>query len=418
MSFRFIHTADLHLDAPLKAIALRDAALAGEVANATRQAFTRIVDLCLSEAVDFLVIAGDLWDGQHSSTKTPRFLKQELLRLRDAAIPVFIIRGNHDAMSTRTGELDLPENAHLFGDKAESVMRDFNGHPVAIHGLSFAKAHAPSSLLPQYPPPQAGRFNLGIMHSSLGGSEGHDSYAPCSPADLDSAGYEYWALGHIHKRAVYQSRATIVMPGNPQGRDIGESGDRSVTLVEVSDDNHIALTALTVASLRFDHAVLHIGDIDAWSDLVSRLDESLSQAAQAPRAEEHLVLRLKLSGASPLAYRISRDHDRLTEEARSFAGHYGIWLDKLDLDVSAPQGSDQAGDLPDGLLQLIRDTLPEDPALMLQITEMAEKFQSLLPDALRQELFGNTAEDMALACRNLIREGTPALIDRLSAEGQ
>lgn len=418
MSFRFIHTADLHLDAPLKAIALRDPALAHEVGTATRQAFTRIVDLCISEEADFLVIAGDLWDGKHSSTKTPRFLKQQLLRLRDAQIPVYIIRGNHDAMSTRTGELDLPENTHLFGDTASSVSAAFNGHRVAIHGLSFANAHAPTSLLPAYPPPQAGVFNLGIMHSSLGGSEGHDSYAPCSVTDLDGAGYDYWALGHIHKRAVYEGRATIVMPGNPQGRDIGESGDRSVTMVDVADDNSLSLTPLSVASLRFDHHPLDIGGISAWGDLLSRIEDALADAANAPRAEAHLVLRLRLTGATPLAYRIARDHDRLTDEARSFARHYGIWLDKLESSATPPQDDQRAAELPPELVHLVADILPDDPALMLQLTEMAEKFQSLLPDTLREELFGNSRATLEATCRDLMREGMPALIDRLTSEGQ
>src|SRR6056297_2880105 len=112
--FRFVHTADLHLDAPLRSLALKDEDLADLVGNATRRALERIVDLCLEEDVNALLIAGDLYDGDMRSMKTAAFLVTQMERLDEAGIAVFMIRGNHDAESVLTRELDLPANVHVF----------------------------------------------------------------------------------------------------------------------------------------------------------------------------------------------------------------------------------------------------------------------------------------------------------------
>lgn len=304
MSFRFIHTADLHLDAPLTAIALRDEDLAREIGVASRTAFSRIVDLCIDESVAFLLVAGDLWDGVYSSTKTPRFLKQELLRLNAAGIRCFIIRGNHDALARQTGELDLPESARLFLGRPSTFDFEIDGHRIAIHGLSFRDPHVPDSLLARYPAPVQGAFNIGMMHTSVNGSPGHDNYAPCSIGDLDRHGYDYWALGHIHRRTEHVGRATIVMPGIPQGRDIGEAGAASVTLVSVEDDNSIVLEQRSVAMLRFDRVDLDCSEITDWSELLVVLEKAIREAGTRVRTEDHLVIRPRLHGVTPLTWRM------------------------------------------------------------------------------------------------------------------
>lgn len=229
MTYRFVHTADIHLDSPLRSLALRRQELADLIGNATRQAFVNIVDLSLDEQVDALLLAGDLYDGDQTSMKTARFLATQVRRLNEADIRVFIIRGNHDALSKITQELVLPDSVKVFGGRAEAIAidRKKSALPLVIHGLSFAKPHAPESLVARYKPPVEGAVNIGMMHTSLGGAVGHDPYAPCSIADLRATGFRYWALGRVHKRSVVEGDCTIVMPGNPQGRDINEAGPKN-----------------------------------------------------------------------------------------------------------------------------------------------------------------------------------------------
>ncbi|MET0430184.1 MAG: DNA repair exonuclease, partial [Microvirga sp.] len=154
MAYRFVHAADLHLDSPLRSLALRNPDLAALIGDATRQALTGIVDLCLDERVDALLLAGDLYDGEQTSMKTARFLADQIRRLHAAGIRVFVIRGNHDALSKITKELVFPETVTVFGGRADTVAIDHHAgsFSVAIHGLSFSQAHAPESLLAKYRP--------------------------------------------------------------------------------------------------------------------------------------------------------------------------------------------------------------------------------------------------------------------------
>lgn len=414
LSFRFVHTADLHLDAPLKAIALRDPDLAREVGVASRTAFSRIVDLCIGEAVGFLLIAGDLWDGAYSSTKTPRFLKQELLRLKGAGIRCFIIRGNHDALARQTGELDLPDNTTLFGGRPSTEELELDGQRVAIHGLSFREAHAPESLLPRYPAPRPGAFNIGLMHTSLNGSPGHDNYAPCGLADLEAHGYDYWALGHVHRRAVHAGRATIVMPGIPQGRDIGEAGPASVTLAHVADDRTITLEERPVACLRFDRTEVDCSGLANWADLLTSLDRAIQQAGQTPRSEEHLVLRPVLQGATALAWRMARDRDRLTEEAHAFAAAARVWVDKLEVRVAEAGEGGGGAHLPAELVRTVLEDLPGDPGLAAALDAAARELLRDLPPELR-DILGQEGEEMARHCHDLLGRGAPLVLAGLGS---
>jgi DNA repair protein SbcD/Mre11 len=172
MPYRFVHTADIHLDSPLRSLALRDAELADLIGNATRRAFTNVVELCLNEQVDALLLVGDLYDGEQTSMKTARFLAGQIGRLHEAGIQAFIIRGNHDAISRITKELTFPESVKVFGGRADFVPVERPGLALAVHGLSFAQPKAPDSLLQRYRPPLPGVVNIGLMHTSLDGAAG------------------------------------------------------------------------------------------------------------------------------------------------------------------------------------------------------------------------------------------------------
>ncbi|WP_134724273.1 metallophosphoesterase family protein [Paracoccus luteus] len=417
MSFRFVHAADLHLDSPLRSLALRAPQVADLIGTATRQALVAIVDLCLAERVDALLIAGDLYDGDQTSMKTARFLAGQLGRLHAAGIAVHIIRGNHDALSRITRELVLPDSVHVYGDRAQAVpLARPDGHaPVVLHGISFARPHAPDSLLPHYAPPTAGAINIGLMHSSLGGAPGHDVYAPVSAADLGGFGYDYWALGHIHKPGRSMAgRAHVVMPGNPQGRDVGESGVRGVVLATVGADGRITLQDRPTSLAEFARVNVDVAGIDDWAALVARIRSALEQArmgAQSP----HLVARVHVTGATPLAWRIRRDLDLLTAEAEQAGADTGnVWIEKLDIactlpgDDAAPTG---AGPLAE-LRGLIGTEVLASPVYRADLTAAADELLRALPSALRPR-FGTDPLALAALLDDLAREGSDAVLARL-----
>lgn len=351
MAFRFVHTADIHLDSPLRSLAMRNQALAELVGDASRQAFVAIVDLCLAERVDALVIAGDLYDGDQTSMKTARFLAAQMARLHQAGVRVYMIRGNHDAMSRITKQLVLPDTVTIFGGRCQSVIQPGSGVDVAFHGLSFASPKAPESLLPKYAGPQEGAANIGIMHTSLSGSPSHDVYAPCAVADLHGHGFGYWALGHIHVRQVYSGVSTLVMPGIPQGRDINEAGEKSVTLVTIRDDRSVEIEERLTSVAQFERVSVDLTGASEWSEAVVRIRAGLEQSREVTRSR-YLVARLGLVGTTALSWSLMRDRDLLIAESEHAAEQVGdTWVEKLGLDLSA-SAVGVLGDVADPTLEL------------------------------------------------------------------
>lgn len=333
MPFRFVHTADLHLDSPLRSLALRNGELADLVRNATRNALARIVDLCLAEAVDALLIAGDLYDGTQTSMNTALFLAGELRRLDEAGIRTFIIRGNHDAQSQVTRELTLPASVHVFSGRGKPVLAKTleNGRSVHIHGMSFADPHAPESLLPHFQSPVTGGINIGMLHTSLAGSAGHDPYAPCSVADLERHGFDYWALGHIHQRQVHGRKPCIVMPGMPQGRDINEAGVKGVTLVAIDEDGDLFLDERPIGTAVFQRVRVDLTGVAEWRGMLDEVGRQLSFLRNGMPAD-NLIVRAALSGTTPLAWRLRRDADLLEAEIANIAAALGgCWVEKVEI---------------------------------------------------------------------------------------
>lgn len=417
MAYRFVHTADIHLDSPLRSLALRDLGLAELIGNATRRAFVRIVDLCVDEQVDALLIAGDLYDGDQTSMKTARFLAEQLRRLHEAGIRVFIIRGNHDAMSRITKELVLPETVKVFAGRAEviEIEREPGSVPVVIHGLSFAQSHAPESLLSRYKPRTDGAINIGLLHTSLAGAPGHDLYSPCSLGDLTGTGFRYWALGHVHKRSVVEGPCTIVMPGMPQGRDINEAGAKSVTLVTIGDDGSVHLDERDTSIAQFERVSIDATGFDDWRDLVSAVTRGLEQARAGVRSE-HLVTRLQVSGATPLAWRIRRDADLLKAEADERASIFGTcWVEKLEISCRLPEHvAEASGDPVSELHHLIeRDVLDSD-AFRADLAAIADELKGQLPQECRDILGADEAAAREVLGR-LAQAGADDVVARLQA---
>lgn len=420
MAFRFVHTADVHLDSPLRSLALRGGELAGLIGNATRRAFTAIVDLCLEERVDALLLAGDLYDGDQTSMKTARFLAEQIRRLDAANVKVFIIRGNHDALSRITQELTFPPSVTLFTGRADVISVEAEGGlPIAVHGLSFSQPAAIDSLLPRYRPPVAGAVNIGLMHTSLDGSLGHDPYAPCKLSDLQNTGFGYWALGHIHKRTVYPGRCTIVMPGMPQGRDINESGAKSVSLVTIADDRSVHVEERRTSIAQFERVSVDLTAAETWRDAVLTVGQSLAHAKSAVPSE-HLIARVTVFGATPVAWRLRRDFELMRTEAVDRADSLGnCWVEGLEVACQSPAsvavtGTVMPADPLDELRRLIDSDVVRSEAYQSEVREIADELRNQLPKECRR-FIGNDEAAFDTLIRDIIGAGVEDVLARLQS---
>ena len=324
----FLHAADIHLDSPLTNLATREGAPVELIRNACRRAFDNLVQLAVDEQVDFLLLAGDLYDGAWRDFNTGLFFIDRMRRLKEAGIRVFLISGNHDAASRITKTLRLPDNVvHFSSRKAQTIeLADQN---VAIHGQSYAKRAVTTDLARNYPAPVQGMVNIGLLHTALAGRDGHEPYAPCTATELADKGYDYWALGHVHRRETVSEDPWIVFPGNLQGRHIRETGPRGAMLVRV-DKGMIAsvdfqeLDVVRWQLLRLD--CRHINSTDGLLDDVrATLEEAVSSADGRP-----LMLRLELHGPCPMHRELLRDARYLQSEFDGLAIDIGdLWLERV-----------------------------------------------------------------------------------------
>jgi DNA repair exonuclease SbcCD nuclease subunit len=338
LAFSFLHVADCHLGSPLAGLAARDGALAETFDRAVWRAFESIIELALSEAVDFIVIAGDVFDGAWRDWSTGQAFVRQLGRVTQAGIRVVMIRGNHDAASVISGRLPLPDGAvWLSADAPETI--DWPDLAVAVHGMSFKVPAVTESLVGRYPPPIPGRFNIGVLHTALDGRPGIDRYAPASLADLKGRGYDYWALGHVHTREVVHPHApTVVFPGNIQGRSIRETGEKSVTLVTV-DGGAVSLRHVPVDHARFASLEVDVGGADTLEIVETRVRAAVADTL-AEAEGRSLAVRIRLVGVTPLADTLAAGRESLRQELQAALAALpgSVAIEKVETAVRADSG--------------------------------------------------------------------------------
>ena len=345
-AMRFVHCADVHLDSPLRGLSRYEGAPVDRLRRATRDAFERLVRCAIDEKADFVVIAGDLYDGDRDDFQTAMFLQGQLHVLRDAGIPVAIAYGNHDAANEITKRLRLPDNVFVFPAHAagQKVLEDAGA---VLHGRSYPTRAVTDDLSAGYLPPVDGALNVGVLHTSLDGRPGHDPYAPCTLDALVGRGYAYWALGHVHAREVHEVGGVhVVFPGNLQGRDVGEVGPKGATVVEYDADRVRGVACRDLAPVRWARREVDLRDVaqvdEALDRVVADLGElraSCAAEAGAASAPELHAVRVVLRASTPVSQEWLRHADRYETQLRADAGGGGddLWIERVE--VSSPARS-------------------------------------------------------------------------------
>ncbi|MEP6588047.1 MAG: DNA repair exonuclease [Polaromonas sp.] len=351
---RFIHTADLHIDSPLRGLSRYEGAPLERLRGATRRALERLVDLAIDEQVDFVLIAGDLYDRDWQDFHTGLFVREQMVRLGRASIRVFIVQGNHDARGVITRQIPWPDNVKVFSSRtAETVHLESLG--VAIHGHSFPDREVPENLSLGYPAALPGCFNIGLLHTSLTGMEGHDTYAPATLPDLKSRGYDYWALGHIHARQVICEQPRVVFPGNLQGRHARETGAKGCELVTV-DGATVAARFMPLDVVRWHQIGIDLQPLQTLDELPRQVRQALQLAASDAGDVLHAV-RVLLTGESHLHALEARQPGTLAAAVQAAAQDVSgaeVWIEQVKLDLRSPVDRSRLGQGDDALGELVR----------------------------------------------------------------
>lgn len=402
MGVTVLHTADLHLGSPLRAVEDASESLARELASASFDAFERVVTVALERDVDFVVVAGDLYDREARSVRANEFLAEQFGRLDEVDVPCYVVHGNHDPLGGGAETLDLPNNVTVFGaDEVETVhFPDTNAPEARIFGKSYGTRHESGSPYYYYTPPDRTIPNIGVLHTGLN-PDGR-RYAPCSPTDLATKDIDYWALGHIHTAQLIDG-APAAYAGIPQARHVGETGVGGCLIVEIEAGNEPDVEFVPTSPIVWQRINVDVGEVTLdddqplrnLTDLESYVDDlaidvrtanydSFLSKHDLPVAEvdwepEGIVCRWELSGRAEL-------HEVLDEEAtdvlaerlrdRLAGGSPFVWTEAVRDRTAAP--------LPDV------EVLVEEDEVIGELVSLADEMR--VDDEARDDLRSVTGE--------------------------
>jgi DNA repair protein SbcD/Mre11 len=243
----FIHAADLHLDSPMVGLKHLPANILSRVRESTFTALGKLTSAAIDNNVDFVILAGDLYDGEDRSLRAQSRFRNEMRKLSQKGIPVYVIHGNHDHLNGSWVHLDMPSNVHFFSSDVEmKIFHTKRGEKVHLYGFSYLQRHILDKRIDDYQKQERADFHIGILHGNEGGGTDHDNYAPFTIKDLHEKEFDYWALGHIHKRTILSETPPIIYPGNLQGRnkkEVGVKGCYCITLNELEAKKEFVATS-------------------------------------------------------------------------------------------------------------------------------------------------------------------------------
>ncbi len=414
-SFRFLHAADIHLDSPLHGLSRYEGLPVEDIRSATRAAFDNLVQFAIDEAVDFVVLAGDLFDGDWRDMGTGLYFARMMGRLNQVGIPAFVLAGNHDAASVISRTVPWPPNVRLFEARRPETHR-LPDLAVAVHGQSFSTPAVTDNLVLAYPLAEEHYFNIGMLHTALAGRQGHADYAPCSVDDLRSRGYDYWALGHVHEFEIVSTEPHVVFPGNVQGRTIRETGPKGAVIVTVVDTEVTSVERVELDVLRWVR--LDVNCTGAVDDAVADLIRTeLGRLHGGNGSGRPLVTRVTLSGEMSEAGALHDRASTLRDDIRAIAAAISaeLYVEKVKVMVTEPARERVA--IGEDLGALIDDA-SADPGLVAALESDLERFMlaasTTLGDAEEGELRLSASQgDWA----GVLRTASTALRSRLTRDG-
>lgn len=283
---RFLHFADLHLDAPFAWARPETARLRR---RNRRESLTRIVQLAEEERVDAVLCAGDLFEHERFTPDTVAFLRESFARTDR---PIYLAPGNHDWYSGRSpySLVEWSPNVHLFTEPTLVPVELADG--LTLWGAAHRAPANTDGFFAGFLPDRGG-VHLALAHASERSAlpfqeSGKELHAPFDAAELETAGIAHAFLGHYH---VARDRDRYTYPGNPDPLTFGESDGRGAVLATVADDG-------TLTRERRSVAVSQVHDLVVTLDGCHHVDDVVQRVAMAITGLSGSV-RLTLSGEVP-----------------------------------------------------------------------------------------------------------------------
>ncbi|HHQ1144044.1 TPA: metallophosphoesterase family protein [Listeria monocytogenes] len=333
---QFLHMADLHLDSPFIGLSTLPLPLFSAIQESTFQSLERITTVAIKEAVDFVLIAGDIYDSEDQSVRAQARFSKEMKRLEVANIPVFMIHGNHDFIEKHKEKLTLPSNVHVFSEQVEVMShKTATGVSVNIYGFSYNERHIRSSRVDKYKIQGNADFHIALLHGSeVSSSEEHDVYAPFRVQEISKKGFDYWALGHIHKRQLLAESPSIYYPGNIQGRNRKESGEKGASIITLSEAS-TTIDFIGTSPIIWEEAVITLpenSEINAFYRETTKLLESY----QGRSHSYFLHIIVKMENKQKID---TNDWLQMLQEEVEITDNTFVWIHKLTTEITNQSNS-------------------------------------------------------------------------------
>lgn len=356
----FVHAADLHLDAPFQGVDAAEERVRSALVESTYRALDVIVETCLARSVDFLVLAGDVFNSADRSVRAQRRFRAAMDRLADAGVPVFVAQGNHDPAGGWSAGIEMPAAVRYFptdrvGRFEVADPQDPEGAPLAVlYGQGYASRAVTENLAAGYRRDPSDAVAIGVLHANVGGQAGYEPYAPCTLEDLRAARMDYWALGHIHKPLELSADPPVRYAGSPQGLNPKEDGPHGCLVVTI-DRGQVGVEVVETSQVRWAHREVDARDLATLDDVATAVTRACA-SARAEAAGVPVVLRVELTGRSPVHALLARAGalDDLAADLREaqLAETPWVWIDRIrdvtrsEIDLESVRTSgDFAGDL-------------------------------------------------------------------------
>ena len=414
--FSFIHTADLHLDSPFSGLRQVDGTVDSLIKDATFKAFDKVMELALRHKVDFLLVAGDVYDGSDRSLRAQLKFADGLKKLAQAGVRSFVCHGNHDPLDGWSAALRWPEEVHIFGPELESIPLALGGEEVVVvHGISYPKAQIDEDFGKGFHRQGSYPFQIGLLHCSLGSDPAHETYAPRTMDELVSADLDYWALGHVHTyRLLKDGHPFIAYPGNTQGLHIREPGPRGCLVVQVDGQGSVNARFESTDAVRWFSKNIQINDLETEADLIEALErvgDEIRYEAQGRPAIARITI-VGRGGLHPVLRKPQVVAD-LTERLRETGLESAppLWIEGILVQTSSPIDLDSRRNSADFLgevLRLVENSLRNPTGLQEMISELYHdrRVRRFLEIPAEEELVEILAEVESMCLDELVAEET------------
>ena len=430
--FRFVHAADLHLDSPFKGLEQLGSGseeqpgsgsehIATALREATFKAFDSVIDLCIKQKADFLLVAGDVYDGTDRSLKAQIYFRDGLEQLSNAGVRSYVIHGNHDPLDGRIAKLKMPSEVSVFESKLTSETFEKEGKPVArIHGISYPKKEIGTTFGKGFKREGDEPFQIGLFHCNTGGQVGHGPYAPRTVEELAESGLDYWALGHIHEKKILSEKEPFIgYPGNTQGRHINEAGERGCFMVKVSGAGEISSQEfVSTDAVRWLRIEVDISSLESIDDLKAALENRISEIPKSADGRDSIA-RVTLTGRGPVHSTLIQDPDAedilIQLRDSGMADSPFVWIEKLEIQTQPAVDIEKRRETPDFLGDLL-NLIQEYRASPDRLAELQASLNELYTHKRAKKLLDSRPDGSVLL--RLLEEAESRCVDFLAEVGE